>query len=736
MPTIYSDVPLSSLSRHKFLSPFLPSASNPNPDTSLASKNKKLINFVCSEVLPTLTPALQKLGVALEKDKTNDDVLPPRDDDDMDVDSQSMVSLENTPPYPNSFPEAPPLTLFSSQELKIFLAHHVNRALSNGLEDTYRAKTDDPLDHLAKFLFAASQDEVLNPEFDESVNPLHFLAQQLMRENPLHKEKHIPPPHPSPHELAKRTFNPPSPKPSSFAPSRSIKDGDVHEYDVPRSHVGLVSNDCEKEVVGVLERNVANIGVGGKSKSITITAIRHREKKTVLFRAIDTASFKKYDRLLNEEQLKLMVPVELRENGLSGAVRTLLERATLVRVCRGLQISFIDTPELSTPPPTLFQTSKQFDGRLFIIDVLSEPPLSTNQEGKEEDEHSEYLLLRCRLYDPEFSRYYEATRHKTLPRLIKERKESVSELVEGLTIVEVDEHTSRPMRFGWNEKKEEAKEAARESSLKKKFSEMNLHQHKLASWDKSHRSKFESLSSPRLDSALNDARSLGGADVYPLEAVRSSATASFDVNEVNERETVWQLRRDHALIKKRQKLQKRVGGGWKKKKGTRDLSVIVFRKGMKISGRRMIVSVEVFNETINGTLRITAYDPENSEAFELVLQHWDTRGLVGEKEGAVVKGIKEKALTKTCKNLRLVRTGGGVGPRALILWEADVWKGKLKKAFDLLPADFMGRVERENVIDCLRGAKRGIKSFLEGIHDDMHDYAVQYIDEIIDRAER
>ena len=62
------------------------------------------------------------------------------------------------------------------------------------------------------------------------------------------------------------------------------------------------------------------------------------------------------------------------------------------------------------------------------------------------------------------------TRHRTLPRLIKERKESVSELVEGLTIVEVDEHTSRPMRFGWDEKVEEAKAVAKESSLKKKFS--------------------------------------------------------------------------------------------------------------------------------------------------------------------------------------------------------------------------------------------------------------------------
>lgn len=175
------------------------------------------------------------------------------------------------------------------------------------------------------------------------------------------------------------------------------------------------------------------------------------------------------------------------QNGLAAAVQNLLQQATLVRVARGLQISFEDTPELATPPPTLFQTSRKFDGRLFIIDVISEPPLATslsNQEEQKQQEDYEWLLLRCRVYDPEYSRYYEAATHDNLPRDVKERREKVQALVECLEIIEFDEHTKRPMRFGFpkaaasgeDESKEESKEESktRTSSLKKKFSNLSV----------------------------------------------------------------------------------------------------------------------------------------------------------------------------------------------------------------------------------------------------------------------
>ena len=162
----------------------------------------------------------------------------------------------------------------------------MNKAISNGLELTYRAKPEDPVDHLASYFFAQSADEVLNPEFDEQVNPLQHIAQYLMRNNPLHEASSDELP-PLPHESQKRIFVPPVPLlANAEAPPISLKNDKPRDYSVPAQLKGLISDNCEKEVIGVIERSVPNVGVGGSSKYVTITAIRHIERKTVLFRAI------------------------------------------------------------------------------------------------------------------------------------------------------------------------------------------------------------------------------------------------------------------------------------------------------------------------------------------------------------------------------------------------------------------------------------------------------------------
>ena len=256
-----------------------------------------------------------------------------------------------------------------------------------------------------------------------------------------------------------------------------------------------------------------------------------------------------------------------------------MDRATLVRVCRGLQISFEDTPELSTPPPTLFQTSKKFDGRLFIIDVLSEPPLATsvsNQDEQKQQEDYEWLLLRCRVYDPEYSRYYEAATHGSLSFDIKERRDKVQDLVDALEIVELDDHTKRPMRFGFPGAKSSSasSSSSSSSSLKKKLGMPSSSDSAVP------------LASPRLRNAFKDAKSMD--ESLPLSSITSSSTACFSKEDIDARESVWQLRRDHALLQKRERLQKRVAGRGNKRKSEL-VSVIVFRKGIKVSGRRMIV---------------------------------------------------------------------------------------------------------------------------------------------------
>jgi hypothetical protein len=244
-----------------------------------------------------------------------------------------------------------------------------------------------------------------------------------------------------------------------------------------------------------VDLTIPNLGPNGTPKHVTITAIRHIANKTVLFRAIDQTSYKRYDRLLNEEQLRLFAsPAGTSDVGFAGAVRELLSKATLVRVCRGMQISFENVPELALPPPTLFQTSKNFLGRMFIVDVLSEPPLATgsNQGETRKDPTRELLLLRCRMYDPEHSRYYEASTHADLSIDVPERRKEVDSLIKRLEIVETDEHTGRPMRFGFSEPAaEESKEEAKAAPP---------------------------LASPRLRSAFKDAK-VSSASALPLTAL-------------------------------------------------------------------------------------------------------------------------------------------------------------------------------------------------------------------------
>jgi len=190
---------------------------------------------------------------------------------------------------------------------------------------------------------------------------------------------------------------------------------------------------------------------------VTITAIRDTTAHTVLFRAIDAKSYKRVDRIFDYKELQLVVKLQGNETEEEGkedapvpniydrAILTLLNDATLVRVCRGLQITFPTITTLTPPPPTLFQTTRSFGATMFIVDVLSEPPLSTAPCVFAEST-AEYLLLRVRLYDPEVSRYYEATCHEIIPFDVKEKRGVIEKVVKSVEVVEWDEVGKKPTR--------------------------------------------------------------------------------------------------------------------------------------------------------------------------------------------------------------------------------------------------------------------------------------------------
>ena len=256
-----------------------------------------IVEFAMTHLVPILLEGLVALGRALELDPTQEDVSSAQEGEDQeDVVKRSM-------------------------ELRIFLSKHVNRKVSSGIETTFQANPADPVDHLASYFFAQSADEVLNPELDDQVNPLQYLAQFLFRNNPAHLTPHdMPPP---PREALRKILVPPNPK-TQGPPSSSFTDGAPHTYKTPLAQRGLVSSDAEKEVIGAVTKTIPNIGTAGADKTVTITAIRTIEKKTVLFRAVEKVEkggVKRWDRIFNEEQLRAMVPrsvMKVREEGRGG----------------------------------------------------------------------------------------------------------------------------------------------------------------------------------------------------------------------------------------------------------------------------------------------------------------------------------------------------------------------------------------------------------------------------------
>ena len=181
--------------------------------------------------------------------------------------------------------------------------------------------------------------------------------------------------------------------------------------------------------------------------------------------------------------------------------------------------------------------------------------------------------------------------------------------------------------------------------------------------------------SPRLRSAISTAISMDGEvegeNIYGGVKSLSSFkfNDSFSKDEVDKRESVWQLRRDKKVLEKQKRLQKRANTS---------SGVCIFKRGSKISGRRMILSVECLKEDINGTLRFTAYDPVSSEGFEHTEKHIDTTGLIPLKRNTYLSGEKDRRVMDLCKQLRLERSGKGVGPVVLIMFGIDEISGKMR----------------------------------------------------------
>ena len=76
------------------------------------------------------------------------------------------------------------------------------------------------------------------------------------------------------------------------------------------------------------------------------------------------------------------------------------------------------------------------------------------------------------------------------------------------------------------------------------------------------------------------------------------------------------------LSKKKDAEEKGDHDGWDEDDGD-----TVYRRGMMLGNKRMIVSVDVLKHAVNGVVRLRAHDPETCSDYSVLISYFDTRSV-------------------------------------------------------------------------------------------------------------
>jgi len=166
--------------------------------------------------------------------------------------------------------------------------------------------------------------------------------------------------------------------------------------------------------------------------------------------------------------------------------------------------------------------------------------------------------------------------------------------------------------------------------------------------------------------------------------------------ETEARDKIWKMRRNQTLERRkvercrRQRAEDSNGG------------VFLLRRGQKINGINMIVSIEVLCDSINGKLKFSAYNPINGETYSTVLPNQDTRKYDTLRSGKMITGDAEKEIVEICSRLKLEDDEKNSGTFQLVLWESSVTKTKIRRSFNRLNRDKWGNASKQDIISMLK----------------------------------
>lgn len=695
-----------------------------------------LTEYMAEYLLPTLIPALVGLIKTMEHEKNSD--LPPADENSP-FDQQSVA-------------------------LRVYLSRNVTPILNRGLEDTFRKKPMDPVEHLATFLFDRSSVEILDPEFDHVLNPLHWLAQYLYRHNPAANPQKPDGFNASPAvevvgPYASYMLRPPTPtKPrNDRAPTpERIASPRTYPDDLEPFFPNVVSEDgsldLNRQIIG---RTVKDVTIGLETITLNVTAVQNISKKIVEYVAVNQATGERFVRCLNEAQLQTLEKAgeRFRVSNVSIA-QELFEKVTLTQNAKVMELGFEGFPSLRVSH-RLYKGTTKIKNILYIVELRSESLTGVTAQALS---FAEQVLVRASLYNPHTSE----TAYAMSQEFLSSQPEMLQKQVEELT---------NKLQLTWFEGREVASITlvnnadCRISGIRVKISvglstlgraaSVSAFVVVVRSEDEDKEActlvpledvglslstipvigKRYSLDSPKIDPIVGglvldettftlsyegssskpetekarvpisqrfrQARALDVAVSTVLQLDQlSSNLLQLSEDEIINRDRLWQMRRDQTI-----KRQKEEGKG-----------IPVFRRIMIISGRYMFTTMELILESINGSLRFIVYDPRTCEEYAVVVKHRDTRGFLptlSSNGNMLLRGEAERKAWSICKHLRLEKdTLKGTGKITLQLWEEDEVSTKLRRGFDQLDRDIRGRCTKADAISLIQIVQKDLSEFL------------------------
>ena len=630
----------------------------------------------------------------------------------------------------------------------------------------YKEQPADAIDFLAKFLFERSGDDgPVDDDEEETLNPLHWLGQYLMRHNVAHGERSFP------SEASPRLYEP-------LRPTK-LRDGRAATPErraSPRTYPAALEPKFEDVGGGVLRlyRENHRFRVGLEDQAMVLEVFRDEVARSVDFKATNLQTGKSVLRRASEAEL--MDLVSSGDKWGVGISTAALELAPKVRVLKkkysnALKLGFAGTKE--TAVERLTSTTRRCDSKLYVVDVLREPTPGGSTDRKLNDEKGDLCALRFRAYHPDTSTYIEArVPGQRLHNATAKMRDQVQDLADRVDVVVVPdggEHVlvklhapydcdMLPPAGGPDDGKRcrvqvstgliaaaavtadepdqvrmvaavvdlwgggddpELQAAARAPKYLVLPEESYEGVPDLALSIAPTAPELQALTSGlRYDpatallshKAMQRARSLLAKRfdaAVELDATLKKGEVVLGVDAATGLQVPYKY--DQKIVDKRDRLfaLRRDQSLMDAQRPRGEDGALVYRQGVQMSNMYMIVSVFRLSASVTGSLKFTAYEPTQCAQLELDVDHLDTRPL-----SSPLAPAGKRLAKQLCARLRLEKSDKGRGPPALVLWEVDPVSTKMKRAFDGLHKDSRGRAGKADVVDLFATAQNELDHFL------------------------